>query len=439
MSKTEAELTDLVIAEGLRALPATVVEVLNLCNHPESGIAEVAAVVETDPTLVAEVSRLAESVAYGRAGRAQTVEDAVGMIGLRVCEALAVGVALRRVAEADQSALHTVVQQSAMCAATAETLARRHGVHPHQALFAGLLAYIGELAIAQHAPEDFAVLVSRGVWQSPIVQERAIGIMAPRIAAKFLTAWGCARHVIDAVASRVPDDTGRRIEPLSINTRRAAELSAALMNQSGIADALLESLNIEREELPEIIEAISATVPESTLITGGDPRRLIRALDVIKTSLLALEESTPLLGRSEAHHPISGLPTADALREFVGAIEHLMDGSAEQVGAILFGLPRQGTEEENQRTLEAAALRLHGRVRAGEMLGHVTDSVLAIVVPETDVEELDLATARFERILAEAPSEHALQDIEVRHLIGDVQSYLRSHAVPTMYAGAASD
>ncbi|MBF0538809.1 MAG: HDOD domain-containing protein [Nitrospirae bacterium] len=86
------------IAQKVRSLPPlpeTIVKIQQICQDPDSGLKELASVVENDPMLTANLLRLANSPSYGFSGSIKSIEHAVAIFGMTVVFGFALASAVR--------------------------------------------------------------------------------------------------------------------------------------------------------------------------------------------------------------------------------------------------------------------------------------------------------------------------------------------------------
>ncbi|MBF0345183.1 MAG: HDOD domain-containing protein [Nitrospirae bacterium] len=80
---------------SLPPLPETIIKIQEICNNPESGLRELAHVVEQDPMLTANLLRHANSPSFGFANSIRSVEHAVAVFGMTVVFGFALAGAVR--------------------------------------------------------------------------------------------------------------------------------------------------------------------------------------------------------------------------------------------------------------------------------------------------------------------------------------------------------
>ena len=156
----------------LPPMPEVAVRLRRLLEDPEVEINDVARVAQSDAVLAGGLVRAANSALFTGVGRASTVREAVGRLGLRTTQQLSLAIGLSTVFEATdpfiRRRMHEEWQRSVHVAATSFVVARhRPGIDPEQALLAGLLHRIGAVPLlclmdAQEtppAPEAIPALV----------------------------------------------------------------------------------------------------------------------------------------------------------------------------------------------------------------------------------------------------------------------------------------
>jgi putative nucleotidyltransferase with HDIG domain len=89
----------------LPAMPVAAVKCTTLLRNPNVSGRQIAAVLETDPILVAQVLKLANSAAYGGMPRTQTIEQAVSRVGLARLRALLIEASAHRLFESRDKAI----------------------------------------------------------------------------------------------------------------------------------------------------------------------------------------------------------------------------------------------------------------------------------------------------------------------------------------------
>lgn len=195
----------------LPPLPETAQRIIHLRVNPNAVMGDLVDVVESDPSLAAQVVSWASSSFYAATGQVRSVHDAVSrVLGFDLVMNLAMGLALGRTLKQpdDQPEGHVGYWQQAIWQAqSAGILASmmRRGERPvfGLAYLAGLLHNFGYLVLAQVFPPHFK-LACRS-WEvnphmdSAVVEHHLLGITREQIGAQLMSNWGMPEEVTVAI------------------------------------------------------------------------------------------------------------------------------------------------------------------------------------------------------------------------------------------------
>jgi HD-like signal output (HDOD) protein len=165
MAASSENLRELLRRDGdLPTLPEHIQSILKLLANGETPLVDIGREIEKDPALTLRVVRLANSAAFGRAHRVNSLPKALAVVGLGRVRAIIAGFASVDVCERFLGdSCFNWREFWAHCGATAfiaRTLAERLGLALGGAEFlAGLLHDLGYLALAKFDPEAFAEAV----------------------------------------------------------------------------------------------------------------------------------------------------------------------------------------------------------------------------------------------------------------------------------------
>ncbi|MGM0593860.1 MAG: HDOD domain-containing protein [Pseudomonadota bacterium] len=176
-------------------------QLLELYAAPEANIDALAAVIEADPSISAQLLRHARSPFYAYPGEVETVSQAITrVLGFDTALNTALGLSALRPFDLPQggplgrkSLWRSALHAATLCQSLAKALPRRLGVRPAQAYLAGLLHNFGFLALGHLLkPEYF--LLNRVVEANPetpltLIEKRTLGIDHTRIGAWLVRAW----------------------------------------------------------------------------------------------------------------------------------------------------------------------------------------------------------------------------------------------------------
>ncbi len=195
----------------LPPLPETAQRIIHLRVNPNAVMGDLVDIVESDPSLAAQVVSWASSSFYAAAGQVRSVHDAVSRIlGFDLVMNLAMGLSLGRALKQPQDHPEGYVdywQQAIWQAQSAGILASMmpRGERPvfGLAYLGGLLHNFGHLVLAQVFPPHFK-LVCRSLEVNPhidssMIEHYLLGMTREQIAAQLMENWGMPDEVSLAI------------------------------------------------------------------------------------------------------------------------------------------------------------------------------------------------------------------------------------------------
>lgn len=195
----------------LPPLPETAQRIIHLRVNPNAVMGDLVDIVESDPSLAAQVVSWASSSFYAAAGQVRSVHDAVSrVLGFDLVMNLAMGLSLGRALKQPQDHPEGYVdywQQAIWQAQSAGVLASMmpRGQRPYFGLayLAGLLHNFGHLVLAHVFPPHFK-LVCRSLEVNPgidssVTEHYLMGITREQIAAQLMENWGMPDEVTLAI------------------------------------------------------------------------------------------------------------------------------------------------------------------------------------------------------------------------------------------------
>lgn len=240
----------------LPPMPAIALRVMQITAAPETTAAELASVIERDPSLAAQVLRYARSALFNYHGELHSVQEAVTrVLGFDRVTHLAVGIAASRSFELPRTGalgVESFWHHSLHCARLSLAVARSiprdapHRPDPELAYLCGLLHNLGLLLIGHLFPTDFqslneareaepdvplAALEAR-VFQASVATEAPLRIGHASAGGLLLHLWEMPEPVVKVAGMHeVPGYQGQH-EPYV----HAVQLANELLKQRGIGD-----------------------------------------------------------------------------------------------------------------------------------------------------------------------------------------------------------
>jgi HD-like signal output (HDOD) protein len=149
---------------------------LSRLAHRDCEVSELAALVEQDALLSAQLLRLANSAAFGRLQTIENIPHAITMVGIAMMRKMALGFSITnlfsRVRTAPSFSMVRFNLHSIATATLAELLAAEAPVeHPYSSFIAGLLHDVGKLLIAVSAPNIYEeMLAIAAINRTPLLE-----------------------------------------------------------------------------------------------------------------------------------------------------------------------------------------------------------------------------------------------------------------------------
>lgn len=265
-------------------LPATAQKIMRLRSNPDADIMQLADLVETDPSLAAQVVSWASSAFYAAPGKVRSVEDAIGrVLGFDLVINLAVGLALGKTFKLPKDAPEGATgywEQAIYTAAVIEGLAKAmpRAKRPELGLnyLAGLLHNFGYLVLAYIFPPYFRT-ICRHQEANPHVQphlldQHLLGVSRDQIGSWLMRFWDMPSEISNAIRHQHdPFYAGEDHVYANLVYLAQAVLQEEDIGEGApmpIPDALLERLELSREKASEVVhKVLDARDALRTLVT----------------------------------------------------------------------------------------------------------------------------------------------------------------------------
>lgn len=259
-------------------LSSTAKKVLRLRADPLAGVDELAAIVETDPPLAAQVISWAASPYYAAPGKIRSVEDAiVRVLGFDLVINLALGLSLgKNLSIPQDQPLHCTPywQQAIYTAALIEGLARCMPVEkkPESGLayLGGLLHNFGFALLAHIFPPHFS-LVCRSLevnlhLSHSTIEYYLLGITREQMGAWLMQCWNVPEELVCALRFQDnPNYQGNYASYANLSClaqRLLAQHGIGCVHDSSIPDSLYQRLglsaDIAQQALQRVLDAEQA-------------------------------------------------------------------------------------------------------------------------------------------------------------------------------------
>lgn len=268
-------------------LPATAQRIIQLRVNPHAVVSELAEIVESDPSLAAQVVSWAGSPYYATPGKIRSVQDAiVRVLGFDLVGNLALGLALGKTLELPKDKVDGVTPywlQSIYCSTLVESIISLipPEIKPSKGLayLSGLLHNFGYLVMAHIFPPHFSQ-ICRYMEANPHISHMTIETHLLQITREQICLW-----LMDLW--NMPDEVTTAIQfqhdPMYSDKHCAYPnlifMALRLLRQNGIGDAPLEEIpdhlfdryELNREDVMKKVQAVVDSSEEIAAIAQEFP------------------------------------------------------------------------------------------------------------------------------------------------------------------------
>jgi HD-like signal output (HDOD) protein/prolyl-tRNA editing enzyme YbaK/EbsC (Cys-tRNA(Pro) deacylase) len=195
----------------LPAMPGIAHQLLQLSVNPYANASDLAAIVEQDASLAAQLIRYANSPFYNYRGDVDSVRDAIArVLGFDMVMDMALGIAVGkafRIPRGGPLGLDAFWRHSTYAAVLAQrlagTLSSSKRPRPGMAYLAGLLHNFGFLALGQLFPEDYKILAAAASARPDeaigALERELLGVSHQEIGGWLMEAWNMPSELIVTV------------------------------------------------------------------------------------------------------------------------------------------------------------------------------------------------------------------------------------------------
>ncbi|MDX1755112.1 MAG: HDOD domain-containing protein [Marinobacter sp.] len=268
----------------LPPLPETAQRIIQLRVNPNAMMGDLVDIVESDPSLAAQVVSWASSSFYAAAGQVRSVHDAVSrVLGFDLVMNLAVGLSLGRAMAQPKDRPEGYVdywQQAIWQAQAAGVLAslmpRNQRPVFGLAYLAGLLHNFGYLVLAHVFPPHFR-LVCRSLEVNPqvdssLIEHFLLGVTREQIATQLMSNWGMPDEVTLAIRHQKNPGYGGEYDVypklLWLGRQLLTERGIALGAGEPVPDAFYQDLGLDRDKVAQHFDELVGNKDSVLAIAG---------------------------------------------------------------------------------------------------------------------------------------------------------------------------
>ena len=441
MSATSTESLDPRLLEHLPTIPGIAVDFVQLCDDPNAGAKDVAAVAMRDPALMARILQVANSPFYSPREPVVDVGRAAAILGLRSLKMIGVGFAIlgELWASDDRSReLAGIIGASTMAGSAAHSFSVKMGTgRDEEALTSGLLAYLGELALLRGFQDEMVALWDEtGGMPTAARQRETFGTDGPRVGVALMDHWHIPTDLRGgALVRNAPIDA--RLERSShvydaalgfgtaISDLLAAEPEAALdrikpaSRAWGLTDDELMrywgDFRLAARRTTQQLGLDMATELDQLIVGAKDDylASQVAALDQLEAAQREIEQLRAENERLEGlslQDPLTGIPNRAAFDQHLrGALSSLgRRPDSTPVAVALFDLDyfKQVNDREGHvvgdELLQAIGAAACEAVRGDELFARIGGDEFAMVLLPESMAALEAGTERVRRAMVDA-------------------------------------
>ncbi|HOO73475.1 MAG TPA: HDOD domain-containing protein [Spirochaetota bacterium] len=191
--------------DALPTLPRHIVDLKKMCSDPTVSIENLATKISRDPSLTADVLRLANSAGISAGRHIENITDAIVIIGLKNLDLILTTVAAKTILEKRYRRFEQIWNHCNKTASYARIIANKYGLKKiaESAFIAGLLHDIGKivlLAVDMNKVREIAEIVhNKKMISSTILEEISLGISHESIGSMIAEKWNFPDYIIETI------------------------------------------------------------------------------------------------------------------------------------------------------------------------------------------------------------------------------------------------
>ncbi len=191
--------------ESIPALPASIREIQRILANPDSTIKEIADSIKRDPSLTANLMKIANSAGYLTINRVETIEDAVKKIGIKGINSLVIASGVQDIIEARYKKFESLWKNSYKTAFYAQKLAMTFKIHNivEFVYLSALLTDIGSMVLLAVKPENAEKVKElvgyKGMNDASLLEEIGLGMSHSTLGSAILNKWNFNEALVKSV------------------------------------------------------------------------------------------------------------------------------------------------------------------------------------------------------------------------------------------------
>jgi len=189
----------------LPTMPHTTVELINMCDNPNTQISKMSSKITSDPSLTADILKLANSAGFFASRKIDNINEALVRIGLKNLKFMLIATSSKTILEKRYKKFESIWNHCIKTAFYARTLAQQLGLRgvDDQAFICGLLHDIGKivlLSVDLDITNKIAEIVQQHrIRTTTVIEEISIGISHSTIGKLIAEKWNFADFMIEGI------------------------------------------------------------------------------------------------------------------------------------------------------------------------------------------------------------------------------------------------
>lgn len=194
--------------DNLPPIPQNIITIRELIHDPNSSITHIADLVKTDPSLTANLLRIANSAWYAVISRIDNVRRAITTIGLKQLGNLLLTIGAKKVMTDRYESMEEIWETSHRCAFYSQSLMKMRSKSAddlESAYTAGLLHNIGKIILLTLSPDlmdKIGQLSEKKNIDEHTVERLALGVTTAEIGGKITERWNFPRHITKTILNQ---------------------------------------------------------------------------------------------------------------------------------------------------------------------------------------------------------------------------------------------